>query len=454
MKINFEFAVLQNLKLKSFILRWGDSFGVILKNAGSLVGTQVVTSAIGFFYWWLAARKFPPQAVGLASASVSAMILLGTIGIMGFGTLLMGMLRREPNQAGDLIASALVAVGFAGLLVGLLFVWSTSWISSDLEVWSANIGNVFLFVASVGLASIVLVVDQSLIGLLRGDLQLWRNANFALAKLAILWAITYWLSDASGVTIFSTWFAGNLISLAILIGYAIFNGRQIFGYRPKIDLLRKFGYDALVHHSLNIALQAPGLALPVIVTIVLSAQLNAYFYASWMIASFVYVGPIALATVLYAVGSVDTAMLSQKFRSTLNFSLVIGALACGGLFIIADRMLWIFGPDYAGQATWCLRILSLAVFPIIIKNLYVAVYRIRNRVIVATRLVIIGSALELLLAAAGGKIGGLVGLSIGWVVAVFIEGLIMFPTVIQAINTRQMPDEQLPGGFGVTSKSV
>ncbi len=454
MKNYFQNSVLQDLKLKSFIVRWGDSFDVILKNAGSLVGTQVVTSAIGFFYWWLAARRFPPQAVGLASASVSAMILLGTIGVMGFGTLLMGMLRREPDQAGDLIVSALVAVGFAGLLLGLLFVWSTSWISSDLEVWSANIWNVLLFGASVGLASIVLVVDQSLIGLLRGDLQLWRNTIFALAKLGVLLAITYWLSGASGVTIYSTWFVGNLISCAFLIGYAVFNGQRIFGYRPKIGLLRKLGYDALIHHSLNIALQAPGLALPVIVTIVLSAQLNAYFYASWMIASFVYVGPIALATVLYAVGSVDNAMLSQKFRSTLNFSLMIGALACGGLFVIADRVLWMFGSDYAAQAAWCLRILSLAVFPITIKSLYVAVYRIRNRIIMATRLVIVGSALELLLAAAGGIIDGLVGLSIGWVVAVFVEGLIMFPTVIQAIKTPQMPDEQLAGEFGATPKSI
>jgi len=454
MKNYFVHALMQKPKFKSFNLRWGDSFGVILKNAVSLVGTQVVTSAIGFIYWWLAARRFPPQSVGLASASVSAMILLGTIGIMGFGTLLMGILRREPDQAGNLIASALVAVGVAGSLIGILFVWSTSWISSDLEVWSANIWNALLFGASVGLASIVLVVDQSLIGLLRGDLQLWRNTVFALAKLVILWIIASWLSGASGVMIYGTWFAGNLISCLFLIGYAIYKGQRMSAYRPRIGLVRRLGIDALVHHSLNIALQAPGLALPVIVTIVLSAQLNAYFYASWMIASFVFVGPIALATVLYAVGSVDAAKLSQKFRSTLNFSLAIGVLACSGLFVIAGRVLWIFGPDYAGQAAWSLRILSLAVFPIIIKNLYVAVYRIRNRIIVATRLVIVGGALELLLAVAGGKIGGLAGLSAGWVLAVFIEGLVMLPTVIQAINPRHAPDEQMPGELEVTPKSV
>ena len=109
------------------------------------------------------------------------------------------------------------------------------------------------------------------------------------------------------------------------------------------------------------------------------------------------------------------------------------------MWIAAEYILRIFGPEYAIQGTWCLRILSLAVFPIIIKNLYVALHRINKRILSATRLVFIGSFLELALAAAGAKMGGLVGLSIGWLVAVTIEGLIMSPAVFQIINTKETP---------------
>ena len=144
MKVYFWNPLLQNVGVRLSRSLRRESFGDILKNAGSLVGTQAITSAFGFLYWWFAARNFPPQAVGLASASVSAQLLLGTIGIMGFGTLLMGLLRRERDLAGNLIASAIAAVGSAGIIVGLLFVWSTSWISSELVVWSANIWSVLL----------------------------------------------------------------------------------------------------------------------------------------------------------------------------------------------------------------------------------------------------------------------------------------------------------------------
>jgi hypothetical protein len=44
----------------------------------------------------------------------------------------------------------------------------------------------------------------------------------------------------------------------------------------------------------------------------------------------------------------------------------------------------------------------------------------------------IGSLLELGIAGLGARFGGLVGLSLGWVVAVCIEAIFMFPAVYRA----------------------
>jgi O-antigen/teichoic acid export membrane protein len=110
------------IKIERFLFYGGHTFAIILKNVGSIAGTTAITSGLGFFYWWLAARKFLPETVGLASASISAMLLLGTIGNFGFGTLLMGELRQQRDQAGHLIATALITVGLAGTIIGFLFV--------------------------------------------------------------------------------------------------------------------------------------------------------------------------------------------------------------------------------------------------------------------------------------------------------------------------------------------
>jgi O-antigen/teichoic acid export membrane protein len=96
--------------------RWIELFAanqVILVNATSLVGTLVVTSGLGFAYWWVIARQFPASEAGLAAALVSAMMMLGTVGMMGMGTLLIGELSRRSDMVTSLISTALLIAGCA-----------------------------------------------------------------------------------------------------------------------------------------------------------------------------------------------------------------------------------------------------------------------------------------------------------------------------------------------------
>src|ERR1700729_2173116 len=72
----------------------------ILGNAGTLLATTAVSSALGFGFWALAAHLFSQRAVGLGSAAVSAMTVLGTIGMLGLNTVLIGELPRPPARAG------------------------------------------------------------------------------------------------------------------------------------------------------------------------------------------------------------------------------------------------------------------------------------------------------------------------------------------------------------------
>src|SRR5947209_6656395 len=137
----------------------------MLLNAGSIVGTTGVTGVLGFAYWWLAARLFPPEAVGLASAAVSAMMLLGMLCIVGLGTLLIGELPRQPGKEASLISSALILVGGIGGGVGILFAVVAAGISTDFQALRASVQDIALFAAGVALTAITLVLDQALIGL-------------------------------------------------------------------------------------------------------------------------------------------------------------------------------------------------------------------------------------------------------------------------------------------------
>src|SRR5207249_4307121 len=104
----------------------------------------------------------------------------------------------------------------------------------------ASIGDILISAIGVSFTAITLVLDQALIGLLSGGLQLWRNTFFAITKLVALFLASFWLSYAAGITIYATWALGNAFSLAALAGVALWEGKWSGKvHLPQWGLLRK-----------------------------------------------------------------------------------------------------------------------------------------------------------------------------------------------------------------------
>lgn len=425
------------------MFRWIQTNSALLSNAASLVGTTGVTSLLGFAYWWVAARQFSPAAVGLASAAISAMTLFGTFGILGLGTLLVGELPRHKGQEAPLISTALLVVGGVGLGLGILVALIAPYVSTDLADLRADSGSVMLFAFGVSVTAVTLVLDQALIGLLQGGLQLGRNTLFAAVKLAALFLAGFWLSQTTGLTIYATWMIGNITSLLVLACIALWKGvKPGPNVLPQFGFLRKLGLEAIKHHALNLTLQAPSLLLPVLVTVALSTTMNAWFYISWNLSSIGNTIAYSLTLVLYAVSAAQPQTLARKIRLTLCLAFAATVLLNVAFLLGTQQILGFFGHSYAEQAAWSLRILSIETFPFIIKTHYIAVRRVHGRVAPTTLITIATGVLEVGGSALGVHLGGLTGLSLGWFAAMCIEAICMFPTVYRAARAT-MP--ALPG---------
>lgn len=432
---------------------WIKTNSVMLINAGSLVGTTVVTSILGFAFWWVAARLFTQEAVGIASASISIMTLLGTLCVLGLGTLLVTELPRQPGQAVSLISTALVIVGAISVVVGFIFGLVAPILSPQFATLNTSIIDTVLFAAGVSLTTITLVFDQALIGLLRGGQQLFRNTLFAVVKLVALLLVSFLVSKVAGMTIYVTWMIGNLLSLAVIVVIALLRQRKpLKSYVPQWSLLRKLGATALQHHLLNITLQFPGYGLPVLVTVLLSAKMNALFYISWMIVNFMFYIPVAFTMVLHAMNSAQQSALSNRIRTTIGLAFVISLLGACLLQFTAKQVLGVFNHSYV-EAAWTLRILTLAAFPLVIKNHYISICRIHDWIKNAMLLIIPGCFLELGAAAAGAHFGGLAGLSLCWVVATYVETMFMLPTIYKVvIKPTSLPIEQ--SHIGIAAEAI
>jgi O-antigen/teichoic acid export membrane protein len=429
------------------VFRWLKTNSIILINAGSLVGATAVTGIMGFVYWLVAARQFPEQSVGLASADVSAMLLLGTLSVLGLGTLLIGELPRHRGREFALMSTALLIAGLCGAITGAAFALIAPLVSADFQHLRASVGTVALYSLGVGITTITIALDDALVGLLRGDLQFWRNSIFAVTKLALLYAAGLWLFHRSNVAIYTAWVSGIIISVIPLLLFFIrrrgWRGQQL---RLDWDHLRKLAVPAAQHHALNLILQAPTMAMPVLVTILLSAMANAAFYVSWMISGFVFTGTMALTRVLFAINPDNKAELARKIRLTLGLSLLVCLLGNLILQVVGGPILTIFGSSYAEQATSSLRIIIIASLPSIIKEHYTAICRMQSKMVRAMIPAALGSLLELGFAALGARLAGLDGLCLGWVVALSLEALYMsFPVYQAARLPKSAIIETIPG---------
>ena len=405
----------------------------IVTNAASLIGTFGITSGLGFAYWWVAAQLFDKSTVGLASALISAMLLMGTLGMLGLGTLMIGELRRRRSMAMSLISGALVIASVTAGALGLVFGLVSGQSSGEFDVL-ADPGALLLFVLGVAITGALLVLDQALLGLLRGTLQLYRNAIFAIAKLLILAVAGLAVAGLNSIAIYATWFAGNLISVLPLAVLVTPHLRQPRPSIPARQIFRELRGAALAHHLLNVSVQTSQFAMPVLVTFLFSAAVNASFYIAWLLVSILFIIPAALTQTLYAVSSDADRIAPEKVRFTLRLSLLFVGIGVLVFVVGAPLILGLFGASYAEQSSQSLRIMALAAFPMIIKVHYIAIFQIRRQIRAAALVMVAGAALEMSFAFIGGSTGHLWALSAGWSLAIFIEAAVTAPVVYRAIR--------------------
>jgi O-antigen/teichoic acid export membrane protein len=401
----------------------------LLFNAGTLFGSTLLTAGIGSIYWAIAARVFPATAVGVGAAAISSMQLIGQVATFGLGTVLMGELAGHRASKRSLIDPALAVTALVGAGLAALFVLLAGAVVPDLVVLRAPLG-IVLFAIGVAATAAGLVLDQALLGLLRGGLQLLRNGIASVAKLVALVVIGLLaLGGLNGLSLLFTWVVGGVVSMTVLVALP---GRSTDeGARAVWRAIDGVAGLAIRHHALNLAILAPGLLLPLVITGVLSAEANAYFYIAYLIASFAWAIPAALATAVYAAGSRDIDSLSARVRLALGLSIATGIVLNLLLLVAAQPLLSIFGPEYASRATTLLRLFGLGIFPVTINSLFVPIARVERRFLQGTTLMVLSMAIEFAVVVLAARAGGLEGAGVGWLVGYSLSVLPFVPTIVR-----------------------
>jgi O-antigen/teichoic acid export membrane protein len=403
----------------------------VVAAATSLFGSTMITSLLGFAFWVAAARLYSAADVGTASAGISAMQFLATVGVLGLGTLVIGEVRHHARGSG-LIAAAAIAATTASMVAALLYVLVAPLIHAHLGPMGRGFIGPVLFVGGVGVTGLTIVIDQACIGLLHGGLQFWRNAVFASVKLVLLPVGALMHTPVGALLVYGAWALGNVVSLVTFFAQARRLGLRP-SMRPHWNSLRVLRGAALSHHWLNLSSAGPRLILPVLVTSMLGPAQNAAFYAALLVVNFANIVPIHLSTALFSLARGATDALARESRHTLRLSFIVAVVSALIFLPTSHLILRLMGTDYLA-ATSSMMVLGLTTLPLLIKVHYIAVCRVQDLLNRCAVVITLGGLLELVLAATGASLGGLVGVALGYLLALMVQAVLLWPTVARAAD--------------------
>jgi hypothetical protein len=305
------------------------------------------------------------------------------------------------------------------------------------HVFGTHWATYVLFIVGVAVSSWALVLDQASLGVTGGYVQMARmvrNSVLVCLRIPAVLLLALVLGSTSD-TVLIVWATTVVLSVAITARPLRRRGVPSMRLRSPRHL-RDFVTQIAHYNTLNMAISIPRLAMPVVVAAFAPGKSTAVFYVSWMLIGFLYLVPTHLSTTLFAISTRDPETLRRKVRFTLAISAVVGLIGMPLVALLAHPMLSIFRPEYADFGATTLAILTLAYVPILIKQHYAAISRVRDRVRSAGIVCMIGAVVEIAAVAAAMKLGGGIDMAATLLcIVLFFEALIMLPSVIGLLRS-------------------
>jgi O-antigen/teichoic acid export membrane protein len=413
----------------------------LFRSSYALVANTAGTTAVGVAYWAVAAHLFSRQAVGQASALVSALILMSSLAQLNLTSTLPRFLPQAGRRAGRLIGYGYGITTAAALLAGVAFVIVVPELSAQWHFLGTSWPLRIAFVAAAVAWGIFALQDAALLGLRRAMVVPVENTIYGVAKLVMLIAIAS-LLPATGI--FMSW----ILPLAIVVpvvNWLIFGrylatreGAAVAATVHPREVIRFTSLDYLG----SLLGQAYASLLPLLVLSLLGAAANASFYIAWTISAGLVMVAGNFSASLLSEASAAPDRLGELTRGVLARSLLVTVTGAAVLWLAAGPILSIYGHRYAIHASLLLGLLAAGTVPNGLLAIAFALDRIAGQLGRAA-----WSRLSLAVLILGGswlllRRAGIDGVGLAWLGANTVVALARIPTIVSAARTRERADRR------------
>ena len=392
----------------------------LMRNSLFIMGGTALSSLLSFAFWILVARSYTVADVGLAGALVAAMGLVVAFSTLGFHISVIRFMPMVEDKR-DLVNTCFTIVALSSIVASGVF-FASSPLISNLMNWSQDLS--FVQDSRMLTLAFILVVCATVLFRLQGNIFIGsRRAEFSSATqvgaAALKLPLVIALVSLGAFGIFLSW--GIAAAVVFFVGLW-FVRRVISGYRLtftfKKAMVKPMARFSFVNYVSEVLGNAPMYILPLIVLGALGAEQAAYYYIAYGIVGVLGLVAASVLQSLFAEGATNADTLHTTSIRAIKIMALLTAPALALVFIIGDKILLAFGSQYSENSFALLRILSLALIPHTINELYVTICMVRFKLrhifyVNLARALLIPSLVYLLLSREG-----LVGVGRGYLAAV------------------------------------
>ncbi|NTW29252.1 MAG: phosphotransferase [Coriobacteriia bacterium] len=403
-------------------------------NAFALVANQVLSAALGFTYWLLAARLYPVAIVGESSAVISTLVLVSSLSQLGLAGGMSRFVPRAGRHARRMVASAYAVAIVSAAIAGGLWVLLSASLGFDSRLLGGAIHPLWAVLAVVAW-SVFYLQDGVLIGTHQAVWVLAENFLYNSLKIILL---VLGVGLLGGTGLVASWFLPTPVAI-LLVSWLVF---ARFLRPDRVErapaeghvTLREFAGSVSGDHVGNMVAEAAVRLLPLIVLQILGPAENAYFYQAWIIMNMLSLVASGMTNSFTA----ETA--ANRHRAGINSRLILRNIAvlvvptAVVVGIAAPFVLSIFGSAYAQAGTGLLRWLALAALPLMINIWYLSYLRVMRRIRRVVEIQVLSSILLIGLTLVGLRIFGIAGVGMAWLITQMVVIAVTAPDILRVLR--------------------
>lgn len=411
----------------SFISK--DSF---LKNAYILISDGISNTFLGFIYWLIAARLFEASDIGIANSAISAIILVVSLSVQGFGVGIIRLLPQYPDKENQVINSCLtLSLILLSLVLSIFYLflpfWSTS-LNSFID------GKILFFVLFSFSYLYTQLLDCVFISTRKTQNLLIKNLQLNVIKLLLLLGFIH--QESNGL--YYSW--GISIVIICIIETLIVRKRVNTSYKPALFFDRELGREVLGYsmknHVADVVSSIPSMILPIMIAELINVKMVAYFTIPWMIVNSLMIIERSTSQSLFAEISDDISLLNFKVAKSIKFLLYQLFPLLFMILLFGKYILSIYGEEYSSNGYSLLVILTMSLIPYSLNVTYFVILRAKKELSTLQLYSFFLTTSILVLSYFMAIRWSLIGIGIAWLAAQFLCFLIISPNLNKILRGR------------------